>query len=106
MAPVSNRVSLPDPPLPLGINSGGLWEALVGQEGVWGDFGNNLEGFVRFWEALAASVRLCKALDALEVFPGKGLGPGFSFSVPFGVLGVWRVSERGRRINFTAFLRV
>ena len=36
---------------------GGLWEALVG-------FGR------RFWEALAASVRLCKALDALEGFGG------------------------------------
>ena len=40
------------------------------------------------------------------LFPGKGGGPGFSFSFPFGVLGVWRGSEQGRRINFTVFLRV
>ena len=64
MAPVSNGVSLPDPPLPLRTNyrtfallgSGGLWEALVGQEGVWGGFGEALGGFGealgRLWEAL------------------------------------------------------
>ena len=38
------------------FGSGGLWDALVGQEGVWGGFGEALGGFGealgRLWEAL------------------------------------------------------
>ena len=62
----------------------------------------------------------CRQSYVLFVFPGKGLGPGFSFSCPLGVWGsggcltrggglifvCFYVSDRGRRINFTVFLRV
>ena len=74
MAPFLLRLSLPDPPLPFVMifhtvalfGSGGLWEALVGQEGVWGGFGEALGGFGealgRLWEALG---RLWEALGRL-----------------------------------------
>ena len=90
MAPVSIGLSLPDPPLPLGTNyrtfallgSGGLWEALVGQEGVWGGFGEALGGFGealgRLWEALG---RLWGGFGkALEGF-GEALGRLWEASV-------------------------
>ena len=37
------------------------------------------------------------------VFPGKGIGPGFSLSGP--VLGAGGVTETGRRINFVVKMR-
>ena len=78
-----------------------VWKALEGS----GGFGRFWDVFRRFGEVLAASVRLCKALDALKVFPGKGLGPGFSLSGRPSALDR-TLFERGRRIFCMHFYRV
>ena len=82
MAPFLLRLSLPDPPLPFVMNfhtfalfgSGTLWEALVGQEGVWGGFGRLWGGFGealggfgealgRLWEASLRPTDLYKNIS-------------------------------------------
>ena len=57
------------------------------------------------WNAHAKIFISSSDMCANYVFPGKGPGPGFSLCSPSGS-GVPGVSEQGRRINLTAFLRV
>ena len=59
----------------------------------------------RLWECRVFSFKIARALQKSRVFPGKGSGPGFSFSCRPSALDR-PLFERGRRIfcmHFTGF---